>query len=181
MRTKQGRSDAGFFVCRMITLLSLLGPCVQISNQRPLAVFNKSGEEHQLIVPIFINARYSTKCTHNVSVEPCPSSSSSSDSQQCFIWRAGSDLPAIAEVCVSGPVPRDDQALLMYGLTMQEAAALRQQAHAAADSSSSESSSSSSSEAAKWLSGLDSQESSNEEPFGSVAYKPLQHWDAGEL
>jgi hypothetical protein len=60
----------------------------------------------------------------------------------------------------------------MYGLTMEQAAALRQQTGAAASSSSS-------SKEDLWLSGLDSQASSNEEPFGLLSHKPLEHWVAG--
>jgi hypothetical protein len=146
---------------------------LQIANQRPLASVNISGEEQQMLVPFFSNARYNSSCPHNTSVEPCPSSSSSSSSSgspQCFIWQAGADLPAGAEVCALAPFLRDDQALLMYGLTLEQAAVLRQEE--AADSSSSKE---------MWLSGLDSQASSNEEPFGSLSYKPLEHWEAGRF
>lgn len=162
---------------------TLLCAALQLST-RPILPLEIGGQEKSLLLPLFSNARHSSSCPHDYYFDTCPTSNSKSSSKPanasnlCFFWVAGANLSAGAEVCVSFGHLRQDQALLMYGLPVDQSDMLQQAQGSAVDSSSSSAAGGGVKEEV-WMHGMDTADATSDQPFGPVAAEPLTHWEPG--
>lgn len=112
----------------LLALLLLQNPFSQITVLPTVSAVVGSREQH-LLLPLFTSARHNSSCPHTYSIRKCPGATAAAKTQAgieafgeqglCFVWVAGSDLPAGAEVCVSYGHLRPDQSVLQYGLDLE--------------------------------------------------------------